>query len=82
MNEIIDHHKEIFDPFELKNFAMADEDREILETDLPERYFNLLKKYVMINLATFEGIKRRSRKSRKALRNKIQLFRLTGSIIE
>lgn len=44
MNEIIDQHKEIFDPFELKNLAMAEEDREILDADLPERYFNLLKR--------------------------------------
>lgn len=81
MNEIIDQHKEIFDPFELKNLAMAEEDREILDTDLPERYFNLLKRYLLSNTATFEATRRRLSKSNRALRRKILLLRRTGSII-
>lgn len=59
MNEIIDQHKEIFDPFELKNLAMAEEDREVLDTDLPERYFNLLRRYIFYNTVMFEATKRR-----------------------
>jgi hypothetical protein len=35
--------KEILDPFDLNNLALADEDREVVNTDLPERYINLLK---------------------------------------
>lgn len=35
---------EIFDPFEVKNVSVAEEDKELVETDLPERYIYLLKK--------------------------------------
>jgi len=50
IQEIIHQHKDIFDPADMKSMAIEDEYREIVETDLPERYISQLKGYKFKNL--------------------------------
>lgn len=45
MNEVVQQQMDLFDPGDLKAFTIEEDDKELVETDLPERYIKLTRGY-------------------------------------
>jgi hypothetical protein len=41
MHEVVHQQMDIFDPGDMKSLTIEDGDKELVETDLPERYIKL-----------------------------------------
>jgi hypothetical protein len=57
LNEIMVQHKDIFDPSDLKRLTIEEEDRDVAELDLPERYINQLKTYARNSRKTIAQVR-------------------------
>ena len=50
MIEILEGNRDVLDPFDLKQIKTTEEELEVMENDLPERYIKLCKLYISFDL--------------------------------